>query len=63
MINQACPTCKREGYIKPLDDKGKFRCGYCGEELHKKPGPKKSTSKPKSTAKNKMETPNDPLDK
>lgn len=61
MLNQTCPTCQREGYIKPLDDKGKFRCGYCGEELYEKP--KKPTSKPKSTAKNKMETPNDPLDK
>ncbi len=58
MLNQPCPTCKREGYIKPLDDKGKFRCGYCGEELHEKPKPKKNPP-----AKNKMETPNDPSGK
>ena len=32
MPNQACPTCKREGYIKPLDNDGRFRCGYCGDD-------------------------------
>lgn len=61
VCNEPCPTCGNEGYIKPLDEKNKYRCGYCGEILtHSESKPQ---SKPKSTAKNKMKTPNDPADK
>ena len=58
-MTESCPTCGREEYIKPLDEKGKYRCGFCGEILTES----KPKSKPKSTAKNKMETPNDPAGK
>ena len=61
-MSEPCPTCKRDKYITKQGE-GLFRCGWCGETLHETPpAPKKS--KPKSTkAKNKMETPNDPLEK